>query len=168
MSDSGSLEYPNQMFLDAAVGWVGLGNFEEAERELDRIDPALARHPDILEVRWEVLARRRRWEAALSVAELLVDQAPERCSGWLHRSYCLHELKRTLEAWNRLLPAFSRFRKEATVPYNLACYACQLGNLDQAHDWLEKAVAVSSRDEIRSLALRDNDLLPLAPTLEAW
>jgi len=77
-------------------------------------------------------------------------------------------LGRTLEAWNKLLPAVERFPKEATIPYNLACYACQLGNLEHARVWLEKAAQIRGRRTIKALAADDADLKPLRTTLEEW
>ena len=158
----------DRICLDAAEGWLGLGNLVEARSEIEQINAPGSHHPDVLEVRWELAARERQWEVALEVAGRLVEVDPARCSGWLHRSYCLHELKRTLEAWNRLMPAFERFPKEATIPYNLACYACQLGDLEQGQVWLERAVAIRGRKAIKALALEDEDLVPLHGELNSW
>jgi hypothetical protein len=47
------------------------------------------------------------------------------------------------------------------VPYNLACYACQLGNLKEAWEWLQVAVELCDAEEIRNLAINDPDLEPL-------
>ncbi len=162
------LDRTSQIHLDAAVGWLGLGNPGEAGDEVARIASDFAEHPDVLEVRWEVSGRQERWEEALLIADSLVLGHPERSSGWLHRSYCLHELARTLEAWNKLFPAVDRFPKEATIPYNLACYACQLGNLKQAEEWLEKAAALRGRSAIKKLAAEDRDLDPMRSFFSAW
>ena len=48
---------------------------------------------------------------------------PDEPVGWIHRSYVLHEQKRTREAWDLLLPAAKKFPEDFTIPYNLACYA---------------------------------------------
>jgi len=45
--------------------------------------------------------------------------------------------------------------------YNLACYECQLGNLERAKLWLERAATMSNPKEIKSMALDDPDLKPL-------
>ena len=163
-----TIDSTNMMHLDASVGWIGLGNLHEAEQEIDRVAPEYRDHPDVLEVRWELLGRQCRWPEALEIAERLVEFFPDRCSGWLHRSYCLHELRRTLEAWNKLVPVVEKFPKEATIPYNLACYACQLGNLEHAQEWLEKAALIRGRRAIKSLAVDDQDLQPLRTTLSSW
>ena len=44
------LEHPDTLHLEAAQGWLGLGNHLEADKELDNITPALRSHPDVLEV----------------------------------------------------------------------------------------------------------------------
>ncbi len=162
------IDQRSRMHLDAAIGWLGLGNSREAAIEIEKVGLEFGHYADVLEVRWEIAAKQSEWEAALAVAESLVVGSPERCSGWLHRSYCLHELGRTLEAWNKLLPAFERFPKEATIPYNLACYACQLGNLEHAQSWLEKAAQIRGRRAIKALAAGDPDLEPLRAILDQW
>ena len=162
------IDVENTRRLDASVGWIGLGNLTEAEVEIGQVIPEFRLHADVLEVRWEIDGRQERWESALETAVLLVETYPERCSGWLHRSYCLPELGRTLEAWNKLISAVDRFPKEATVPYNLACYACQLGNLEQAQSWLEKAASIRGRRAIKSMAVEDQDLVALRTMLSSW
>ena len=54
-----------------------------------------------------------------------------------------------------------RFPKVPTIPYNLACYACQLGNLEEARQWLAKAIKIRSTEEIKQMALADPDLQPM-------
>jgi tetratricopeptide (TPR) repeat protein len=168
MASVKDIDFANTRRLDASVGWIGLGNLKEAEVEIEQVASEFRLHADVLEVRWEIDGRQERWESALETAELLVESYPERCSGWLHRSYCLHELGRTLEAWNKLISAVERFPKEATIPYNLACYACQLGNLEQAQSWLEKAASIRGRRAIKSMAVEDQDLVALRTTLSSW
>jgi len=128
------LSPPDTHFLSAAAGWYELGNITEAKAELERISPALREHPDVLELRWLVHAQEKNWEQGLEVAEKLVEIAPERSSGWLHRAYALRRVKRggLQTAWDALLPTVEKFPKEPTIPYNLSCYACQMGRMDEA------------------------------------
>jgi hypothetical protein len=44
----------DRLHLEAAHGWLGLGNWREANEELDRITPHLRVHPDVLSTRWMV------------------------------------------------------------------------------------------------------------------
>ena len=50
------LENPDLLHLQAAAGWLELGNHIEANEELEKITPKLRAHPDVLEVCWQVYA----------------------------------------------------------------------------------------------------------------
>jgi len=122
--------------LNAALGWLGLSNPAEARAELD------------------------------ASAEMAA--APDDCSGWLHRAYALRRaagggLPQAREA---LLPAAEKFPREPVVAYNLACYACQLLQLDEAREWFGQAVKVGGAEAVKKMALADDDLKPLWPEIE--
>ena len=155
------LEHPDSIYLTAAEGWLELGNSAEALDELSRISPAGQEHPEALELRWQIAVKGKRWDEALALAETLCKRAPKNAFGWVHRSYCLHELKRTQEAWDTLLPKADLFPEEWLICYNLACYACQLGELEQGRKWFTRALEVGEPMEINGLAASDPDLKPL-------
>ena len=157
------LEPPDVHHLRAAQGWLELGNDQEAIVELERVAPELRDHPDVLELRWQAFAQAKDWDASLGIAVEIVKRAPDRLFGWLHRAYSMRRasgggLKLALDA---LLPALERFPEEAIVPYNLACYTCQMGDLTEARSWLAKALAAGEAAELKRMALNDPDLKPL-------
>lgn len=156
------LEPPDSFHLEAAEGWLELGNHLEASEELEKITPQLRAHPDVLELRWQIYAKEREWEPCVDIATAITQLAPERPLGWIHRSYALHELKRTQEAWDNLLQVADRFPDELLVRYNLACYASRLGRLQEAKSWLHKAFEVGGDPaRVKLMALDDPDLQPL-------
>ena len=155
------LKPPDSFHVRAAQGWLELGNHAEANEELGKIAPQLRTHPEVLKVSWEVYAAARKWEAALEVAVALIHHDSEDPLGWVHRSYCLHELKRTVEARDNLLRVVGKFPLSATMRYNLACYECQLGRLAQANSWLRKAFVLGNKKKMKQVALDDHDLEPL-------
>ncbi len=157
------LEPPDTHYLLAAVGWLELGNRAEAQAELAHVSPAQQNHPDVLELRWLILAEEKRWEEGLKVARALVRRAPERSSGWLHQAYALRRARDggLEKAWEALLPAFEKFPTEAIIPFNLSCYACQMRQLDVAREWLRRAVQIGGKEAIKRMALKDADLEPL-------
>lgn len=168
-----NLEPPDNHFLDAATGWLMLGNAEEARREFEQLSQTARNHPEALDFEWRWLAHEKRWEAAVEVAQRLVDQCPRRAEAWIHRSFALHELRRTQEAFDLLLPALKKFPKETTIPYNLACYTSQLGDLPAARQWFQRVLTLgkTSEEKLHRLhsALEDLDLKPLWPELrERW
>ena len=162
------LDFPDRHHLCAAHGWLDLGRPLEAKEELSKISKTNFSHPDVLEARWKIAVEGKEWHSALQIARDLIAVDPDRVTGWINQSYCLHELQRTQEAWESLLPAAGKFPKVGIIPYNLACYACQLGRLAQAQDWLEKALAVGGKMQIKAMALSDDDLKPLWPLIERF
>ncbi|MBR89820.1 MAG: hypothetical protein CMO66_00910 [Verrucomicrobiales bacterium] len=160
------IEAPDSHRITAAQGWLELGNTTEAAKELDSIAAEFQIHPDALEMRWTVESMRGNWEKCVQVADTLTHSAPGRSSGWVHRSYALHELNRTQEAFEQLLPAMAVFQDIWVIPYNLACYQCQLGSQDTAMDYYTQAFEIGG-DSVKDMALRDKDLLPLHKQIES-
>jgi Flp pilus assembly protein TadD len=152
---------PDCFHVSAAVGWLELGNTTEARRELDQLPVRHRDHPDALDAWWKILAAEDNWTAALACAEKLVATAPERASTWISLSFALHELNRTKEAFDRLRSVAERFQDHFIIPYNLACYQCQLGDKTAAWQWIERAVKAADPRMIRAMALEDPDLAPL-------
>jgi predicted Zn-dependent protease len=158
MSD---LSFTDIRCLEAAQGWLGLGNWREAKVEFDNISGELQSHPDVLQVRWAIHAAAKEWESAVQVAEAFRAARPDSPFGFVHLAYALHEMKRTQEAQDVLLPVLDKFRDEFIICYNLACYACQLGDGEGAWRWLEKSMTLTDPDEVKRMALNDPDLEPL-------
>ena len=155
------LEPPDTFHFLAAQGWLELGNPVEANAELEKLAPQLRALPDVLKLRWLIYVGAKDWGAALDIAAALIQLEPEDPVGWANRSYALHELKRTAEARDNLLRVVDKFPVSATMRYNLACYECQLGNLERAKQWLEKAFAIGDARKMKLAALDDPDLEPL-------
>ena len=161
-----NLPHPHNQHLQAVEGWLGLGNWREAEAELAHIDPKYRTHPFVLEMRYKIYEQAGNWDQAVAMAEHLRTTLPDNQWGHFYLAYSLHELKRTQEAYDTLLPVMAQFPKHYLMRYNLACYACQLGKPEEAMAWLAKAIKLSNKKEIRSLALTDPDLKSLWPKIK--
>lgn len=155
-----NLPYPERHRLNAARGWLELGDLVEAEAELGAVVRSHAEHPEVLETRWLLGAARREWSGCVETAQRLTELAPDRPSGWIHLSYALHELGRTQEAFACLLPKALLFPGEVTMPYNLACYASRLGHFSVARMWLALACSQAEGDRLLRTARADPDLAP--------
>jgi tetratricopeptide (TPR) repeat protein len=156
-----SLEQPDRVHLNAASGWLGLGNYEEAHNELEQISNEKRTHPAVLLTRCEIYMAAKKWDYVISIAETLMEQLPKLSQPWIFRSYALHALNRTQEAFELLLPAAEGFPKLWIVRYNLACYCSRLGRIKEAMGWLEQAIDFTDEEDIRQMALDDPDLEPL-------
>src|SRR5208283_683031 len=96
------LEPHDSLHLQAAEGWVGLGDYSAANGELDQISPASSTYPDALQLRWRISADAGKWDACLNIAAALTTTMPERPFGWIHRAHSLQQLGRTQEAKDQL------------------------------------------------------------------
>ena len=155
----------DSMYLEAAQGWLDLGNDVEANEELERIDAKHRAHPDVLQVRWLVHAKAGKWDACLDIATALTQMLPERRFGWIHRAFSLHKMGRTQEAVDCLMAVIDRFETNATMPFYLALFYCRMGKIMDARQWLGKAfehtVRKQERDKLKLKVLDEPDLEPL-------
>jgi predicted Zn-dependent protease len=161
------LPHPDNLHFDAVQGWLMLGDAASAREEFAQLSPAVRVVPEVLELEWALHAETSSWRDAFEAAERLVEVAPDRSSGWIHRAYALRRLPGggLPRAWDALRPAHDRFPKNYLIAYNLACYAAQMGKPDEAWDWLARAVAVGEKDPIIRMALADQDLETLWPRI---
>src|SRR5690348_2341162 len=134
-----ALDIADRRCLEAAEGWLELGNWQEANAELGGITSQMREHPVVLCMRWNIYAAGKQWELAAAVARRLSQLVPGLPVGWIELAHALHALKRTQEARDVLLPVVNRFPGQYFMCYKLACYACQLGRLDEARQWLQAA-----------------------------
>ena len=168
------LEALDVHLVRAAHGWLELNLPNEAEAELAQLSPAAQTHPLVLQALWQLHAHQHRWALAHTVAELLVQTFPDDVNGWVHRAYAARRKEGggLQAAWDALRPAVDLFPDETIVPYNLACYACQMGNLDAARLWLGRARTIAKKhggqDPIKQMALADPDLAPLLEEISGW
>jgi hypothetical protein len=110
--------------------------------------------------RLEIYAHCGNWLACVMLAAALTKLAPANPAGWVQRSFALHRLRRTQEAFDRLLPAVEQFPKLWTIPYNLACFCAQLGRDNDGETWLKQAMSINEH-LVRRAAMDDPDLRPL-------
>lgn len=173
MEPLGQLRYPasqmehETLFIqhaaNAVSGWVELGSLAEAKAELALIPRAHLSDSRVLEARWQLHAAEKDWASGLPIAEELILVSPEKPGGWLCRAYALRRIEGggLPQAWECLVEAWTKFPKEPVLPYNLACYACQMGQLEQAKKLLLESLKLGRQSTIKKMALADADLKPL-------
>lgn len=145
--------------LQAAWGWLGLGLPAEARSELATLPSAHATHRDVAVCRLAIAVQETAWAEVRDWAEHLVTLEPDELQWTISLAYATRRACSLPEAESILRAARSRFPREPVIPYNLACYAAQLGRLDEARTLLVEAIAID--DSVIDLAAQDPDLLPL-------
>lgn len=145
--------------IEAAKAFLVLDMTDEALEELSLASAGHGNDPEVLGLKAAILMRRKDWTAALRILEFLCRALPFSGDQFLHAAFCLHELKRTGDARQKLLSGPSNLRKNPLFHYNLACYEAQLGDLDASRLSLERAVLLD--ESFKAIALKDEDLAPL-------
>ena len=71
------LEGPDRLHLRAAGGYVGLGMFEEANAELEEIDPFCRHLPEVRMARLAIYYDLTKWDLLAVVAKRLAEWHPD-------------------------------------------------------------------------------------------
>jgi tetratricopeptide (TPR) repeat protein len=161
------LEEEDQRHLIAAQGYTELGMHLDANEELEQIDPDVRHAPEVLAVRVKIYRALEKWELMQTVASTLAKYDPDEVQWAVSWAYATRRADSIEAAKGILLHALERHPKEATLHFNLACYDCQLGNLEEAKRSLHKAIKLDAR--WKAAALKDEDLEPLWNSLtSSW
>lgn len=157
-----SLNHEDARHLQAAEGWLELGDYVSASNELEEIAAQDRAHPAVLSMRYAIYSKAGRWDMAADVAEGLTVMLPDVPDNWINLA-CATRRKTgggIPEAKRILLVAAVKFPREHRFPFNLACYCAQLRELEEAEQWLKKAMALDEKT-VQKLAVNDPDMKPL-------
>jgi lipopolysaccharide biosynthesis regulator YciM len=153
-----------QRRLLAAVGLAELSLFQDAVQELEELPEELREIPVVLATWLEVYQRWHKWSEASAVAIRLVEMEPEESNWPVALAYAVRRNRGLIFAQEILMQAAEKFPDCATIQFNLACYAAQLGHLDEARRRLLKAVQLDQG--FAALAKTDPDLKPIRTEME--
>lgn len=151
---------PPEKHLSYALGYLQLGLVSAAREELSAPPPEFLATPPALAVRIEIAMADETWDEVIALAPELIGHDATQERPWIAWAYALRERERITEAQETLLAGARLIRAPSPlVAYNLACYACLLGELPEARSLLAEVVA---RDKSwRDIARDDPDLAPL-------
>ena len=148
-----------QRRLLAASGFAELSLFQEAVQELEELPEVSKELPTVLVVWLEIYQHWQKWSEAESVALRLLEMEPGE-PGWpIALAYAIRRARGLVFAKEILLQAGDKFPNCGIIQFNLACYAAQLGQLDEARQRLSRAVQLDQ--EFASMAKTDADLGPI-------
>jgi Flp pilus assembly protein TadD len=133
--------------------------FAEAARTLEEIDPEDRTRTEVLGARVDCYIAAKNWAMAVEVARHLVEVEPGNAAWWINLAYATRRAESVERAESLLLRAHKLHPDNAIIAFNLACYACVTGRLEEARIHLEHAIELDNK--IRTLALHDEDLKPL-------
>ena len=145
--------------LSYAQGYLELGMLREAAAELDSITAPASDSSEVLALRLALLQEQKNWNALRLAAESFVRREPQEAGGWIAWAYATRRDQSLTAAEKILLEAEPTHPAEATIQFNLGCYACQRGDLKEARRRVDRAIALEK--SFRALAAVDPDLGPL-------
>jgi tetratricopeptide (TPR) repeat protein len=157
------LEDPDQLHLRAACGYIELGMFEEANAELEEIDPFCRHLPETLLARLAICHGLEKWELLAVVAKKLADWNPNEPGFFVELAYATRRAESIHAAYAILTRAARLHPTDPTIQFNLACYEAQMGSLERAKAHLKRATEIDAK--YRVMALEDPDVEPLWATL---
>ena len=159
------LEGSDQRHLKSAHGYIELGLFEEANAELEEIDPFCRPLPEVLLARLAIYHGLKKWELLAVVAKKLAELYLKEPGFLVELAYATRRAESIHAAHAILMRAADLHPTDGTIQFNLACYEAQMGSLDRAKAHLKRATEIDAK--FRLMALEDSDLEPLWASLSA-
>ena len=150
--------------LRRCEGFLDLKMTARARGEWAQLSEADQQHPIAQGMLLRLLVEEKNWPAARAVAERYQARAPDNAGAWIQLAYTTRRAESLDAARHILETARPLFPKESVIPYNLACYACQSGELDQARTLLQEAARLDKKS--LRYAAEDEDLRALWPELD--
>lgn len=137
--------------LRSAQGYIELGMFVEAATELECLAPEARGHPAVLAYRYAIYSKLEQWTMAEVVARQMVKLPPEGPGWWLNWAYSTRRCQTIQEARQILLDAEKLHPQHATIQFNLGCYACRLGEMEEAMRRVEAAISLDGKFQAMAL-----------------
>lgn len=150
--------------LSYANGYRQLGMFADAHEELEKIDPDFRHRKEVLVSSLAISSDEKDWQSVARLSQALAEQYPGEVEWRVQWAYALRRCE-SLEAAKAILEtAILEFPTEPCLHYNLGCYACVEGEIDEAKTWISRAFTLES--DYRKMALEDEDLEKISDWIE--
>jgi tetratricopeptide (TPR) repeat protein len=146
------------------MGYFELGMLDDAVEELAPLGGR--ERLSVLSVWSAALRMAQRWPEMRSLTQKMVELYPAEAECWVSLADATRNLV-SLQAGLELLEAARQhFPDDGHVLFQIGCYCCRLGRLDEARRAVREAI--SSNRVWAKIAVQDHDLAPLWPELRRW
>ena len=135
------------MYLEAARGWLELGDPRTAADELRNISGLRRAEPDVQKVRLQIAVDSDEWPAAFALAQGLIHAQQRDAQIFLWRSQAARHLSEDglPQALALLLEVANEFPEDPAIPFHLGCYNAALAQESTARCWLALAFDAAQR-----------------------
>lgn len=151
--------------LQDAQSCLESGQHEKAWDELEKIPADLRESEEVTLLQLAVQIAMENWKAAAKIARQAVKIHSDCSDIYIAGAYALRRTRNVRAARRFLTEGQLTMEENGLYWFDLACYNCQLGEIDRAKDCLMRATGIDER--FRELALRDPDLEAMRDLIEA-
>jgi predicted Zn-dependent protease len=145
--------------LDAAEGWLLLGNVNEATAALDNIAPESRAAASVLMMRCAIYRHAERWQDLEVIASGAWAMHPDFGNFKIFLAAAKHKQGKTEEALRLLSDTKDGLHANAPTAYSMACMYGGKGQIAEAKHWLSLAFEWSHEPEkLKLRALGEPDL----------
>ena len=111
----------------------------------------------------KVYSKAKAWNGAAEIGGALARTLPGQAASWIYLAYSTRRKtgRGAQQARDILMETKPKFPKDSRIPFNPACYECELGHFQTAKERLKEAFDLAGKKDIRRQALDDPDLEPL-------
>lgn len=145
--------------LTAALGYHALGMHQDAWDELERMPPGDRPRIEVIVMRLSILQALEKWSMGAEIARGAIQPYPDCGDLYVLGAYCIRRAENVEAAFEFLQKGEPCLENEPCFWFNLGCYHCQLGRLDEAKECVGRAIELDRN--YRAMALEDEDLEPL-------
>jgi tetratricopeptide (TPR) repeat protein len=131
--------------LHACDAWLVLGDYLEANKELDEIAPLRRAHPEVLDRRCQIYAKAGKWDVVLPVLETILRDIPKHERACLLKVECYRHLDGLEKAFAWAEALTDDFPESAEVAFNAARYSCLVKNMKVAEHWVKRCVELGGQ-----------------------
>ena len=159
------MDIASEKIVTAAVGYLELGMPEDAANELESLLPKEKNTTELLRLRASIYHEAETWALLETVAKELTRREPQELGWWVNWAFATRRTTDIAAARKILLDAEKLHPESAIIHFNLGCYACQLGELDEAKRRVSNAINFDA--SYRAIAAADCDLEPIRDKISA-
>ena len=125
-------DWPGRRAVETAEGWLSLGDWQEAEAQLDGIPAEFREHPEVWKAYADVHEIAQNWEAAIAATEGLIRSEPEEIDHWLRLTAAQLSAGQAEAAQKRLQAFLKRRPDHPALLFKLAVTLGALGKFSDA------------------------------------
>jgi len=123
------------------------------------VRPEYAELSEVKALQVALLHEKKSWRQLRRVASALVEREPHRAEWWVSLAFATRRVVSIEKAREILLEAEAKHPQEPVIQFNLGCYACQLGDIEEARVRVNRAVELDP--SFKDARETDPDLEPL-------